>query len=78
MNISPVTRRDIIDAQGAESVTWSGRLEEPEFLSRLFDLKVFHRLIAAIPMLLATYGSTGSPILIGMTIGFSTIAVSIY
>jgi len=38
MKISPVTRRDIIDALGAENINWSGRLEEPEFLSRLFDL----------------------------------------
>jgi|CXWL01.1.fsa_nt_gi hypothetical protein len=38
MKISPVTRRDIIDALGAENVAWNGRLEESEFLSRLFDL----------------------------------------
>lgn len=38
MKITPVTRRDIIDALIAENVNWSGRLEEPEFLSRLFDL----------------------------------------
>lgn len=38
MKITPVTRRDIIDALVAESVSWSGRLDEPEFLSRLFDL----------------------------------------
>lgn len=38
MRISQVTRRDIIDALAAEKVCWSGRLEEPEFLSRLFDL----------------------------------------
>ena len=36
--ISQVTRRDIVDAIVAESINWSGRLEEPEFLSRLFDL----------------------------------------
>lgn len=38
MKISPVTRRDITDALVAENVNWSGRLEEQEFLSRLFDL----------------------------------------
>ena len=38
MKISPVTRRDIIDALCAENVAWNGRLEESEFLSRLFDL----------------------------------------
>jgi hypothetical protein len=38
MKISPVTRRDIVDALGAENVAWNGRLEESEFLSRLFDL----------------------------------------
>jgi hypothetical protein len=36
--ISQVTRRDIVDAIVAEGINWSGRLEEPEFLSRLFDL----------------------------------------
>lgn len=36
--ISEPTRRDIIDAIVLERVRWSGRLEEPDFLSRLFDL----------------------------------------
>lgn len=36
--ISEATRRDIIDAMLVERVRWSGRLEEPDFLSRLFDL----------------------------------------
>lgn len=36
--ISESTRRDIIDAIVVERVRWSGRLEEPDFLSRLFDL----------------------------------------
>lgn len=39
MKISLVTRRDIIDAMVAEAVVWNGRLEEPEFLARLFDLQ---------------------------------------
>jgi hypothetical protein len=38
MQISRVTRRDIVDAIVAEEINWSGRLEEPEFLARLFDL----------------------------------------
>lgn len=38
MRISEITRRDIIDAIQEESVNLYGRLEEPEFLSRLFDL----------------------------------------
>ena len=38
MKISEITRRDIIDAMTAERVSWFGRLEEPEFLARLFDL----------------------------------------
>lgn len=38
MKITAVTRRDIIDALVAEHVNWSGRLDEPKFLSRLFDL----------------------------------------
>jgi hypothetical protein len=36
--ISEITRRDIADSILAEKFTWSGRLEESEFLSRLFDL----------------------------------------
>lgn len=38
MKISQITRRDIIDAIAVEKVDWNGRLEESEFLSRLFDL----------------------------------------
>ena len=38
MEISNITRRDIVDAINIEEVNWSGRLEESEFLSRLFDL----------------------------------------
>lgn len=39
MSISEVTRRNIVDALTLESVSWSGRLGEVEFLSRVFDLK---------------------------------------
>lgn len=38
MKISTITRKDIIDALVAENIRWNGRLEEQEFLSRLFDL----------------------------------------
>ena len=38
MKISSLTRRDIFDSLMAESTPWCGRLEEPEFLSRIFDL----------------------------------------
>ena len=38
MKISLITRRDIVDAIAVEEVNWSGRMEEPEFLSRLFNL----------------------------------------
>jgi AbiJ N-terminal domain 3 len=38
MRISQITRRDIIDAITVEQITWNGRLEEAEFLARLFDL----------------------------------------
>lgn len=38
MKISQITRRDLVDAIVVEGVNWAGRLEEPEFLSRLFDL----------------------------------------
>jgi len=39
MKISQLTRRDIIDSMVADKVNWCGRLEEPEFLARLFDLQ---------------------------------------
>jgi hypothetical protein len=39
MQISEITRRDIFDAIQLEKFAWSGRLEESEFLSRLYDLK---------------------------------------
>lgn len=38
MKISEITRRDIIDEIAAQGIKWSGRLEECEFLSRLYDL----------------------------------------
>jgi hypothetical protein len=38
MKISQLTRRDIIDAIIAEKINLAGRLEESEFLSRIFDL----------------------------------------
>jgi len=38
MKISEATRRDIFDTIIIENVSWNGRLEEPEFLARLFDL----------------------------------------
>ena len=38
MKISQITRRDIVDATVSENVCWSGRLDESEFLSRLFNL----------------------------------------
>jgi hypothetical protein len=38
VRISQITRRDIADAIAIEGVNWSGRLEESEFLSRIFDL----------------------------------------
>ncbi len=38
MRISQITRRDIADAITVEGVNWNGRLEESEFLVRIFDL----------------------------------------
>lgn len=39
MKISEATRRDLVDAIQLEEVQWSGRLEEPEFLARIFDVQ---------------------------------------
>lgn len=38
MRITQITRRDIADAITVEQINWAGRLEEQEFLTRLFDL----------------------------------------
>jgi AbiJ N-terminal domain 3/Abortive infection C-terminus len=38
MKISQITRRDIVDAISVEKIKWNGRMEEAEFLSRLFNL----------------------------------------
>lgn len=39
MQITQITRKDLFDAMTVEQVNWSGSLEEPEFLSRLYNLK---------------------------------------
>ncbi len=39
MQISQITRRDIFDAMMVQGVNWSGRLAEPDFLARIYDLK---------------------------------------
>ncbi|MBX9965833.1 MAG: abortive infection family protein [Burkholderiales bacterium] len=36
--ISEATRRDLIDSLLLENVQWAGRLEEPDFLARIFDV----------------------------------------
>jgi hypothetical protein len=38
MQITQITRRDIVDTISSEKIYYSGRMEEQEFLSRLFDL----------------------------------------
>jgi hypothetical protein len=39
VEISEVTRRNIFDQLHLDQIAWRGRLDEREFLSRLFDLK---------------------------------------
>ena len=39
MAISNAARKDIFDSLMLENVSWSGRLQEPDFLARLFDIK---------------------------------------
>ena len=36
--ISEATRRDLIDSLLLEKIQWAGRLEEPDFLARIFDV----------------------------------------
>lgn len=36
--ISEITRRDIFDTITTEQIGWSGRLDEPDFLDRIYDL----------------------------------------
>ena len=38
MQISEASRRDIVDTIVVEKISWAGRLEETDFLARLFDL----------------------------------------
>lgn len=38
-NISQITRQNIFDFIQVENFWWSGRLEESNFLSRMFDLE---------------------------------------
>lgn len=38
VGISEITRRNIVDELRVRCVSWNGRLNEPEFLGRLFDL----------------------------------------
>lgn len=38
-DLSRVTRQNILDGMRIDNVVWSGRLEEVEFLARLYDLK---------------------------------------
>jgi hypothetical protein len=37
--VTEVTRRNIFDAMTLADVSWSGRMEDPDFLARLYDLK---------------------------------------
>ncbi len=39
MKISLLTRRDIVDSLFSVRISWCGRLDETEFLSRLYDLQ---------------------------------------
>lgn len=39
MAISEVTRRNLIDEMTLSGVEWSGRLDEPDFLARLYNLR---------------------------------------
>lgn len=37
--ISETTRRNILDTLRIQKINWSGRLDEPDFLARIFDLE---------------------------------------
>jgi hypothetical protein len=38
--ITEITRRNIFDVLRFQNINWSGRLNEPDFLGRIFDLKI--------------------------------------
>lgn len=38
--ITEITRRNIFDILRVQNISWSGRLNEPDFLNRIFDLKI--------------------------------------
>jgi hypothetical protein len=37
--VSEITRRNIFDALRIQKVIWAGRIDEPDFLARIFDLE---------------------------------------
>ena len=55
--ISELTRQDIFDAVRVEGIDWPGLLEEPEFLSRIWDLEKLPLMTADSPTQVETLGS---------------------
>jgi hypothetical protein len=47
MQISQITRRDIVDAIAVEKINWSGRMEEPSFYHVQSIETSFHRWLRA-------------------------------
>jgi AbiJ N-terminal domain 3 len=76
-DLSREVRQNIIDGLKLENVHWSGRLEEVEFLQRLYDLKTLPSTDGPSRTPQGIYGNTGSTIRwIGTTTGFTAIVAS--
>jgi hypothetical protein len=76
-DLSREVRQNIIDGLRLENVRWSGRLEEVEFLQRLFDLNALPSTDSRFKDAAGIYGNTGSTIRwIGTTTGFTVMIAS--
>jgi len=53
--ITNVTRRNIVDELISAKIWYNGRLAEPDFLSRIYDLKNYRREIIDSTMLMMIF-----------------------
>lgn len=69
--ISLVTRKDLFYELKEKEISWYGRLDEIQFLNRLYDLKKYTLSIADLIMLKKILGNIASEIMTGIIIGLS-------
>jgi len=68
MNITEVTRRDILDYFITSKITFSGKMDELEFLGRIWNLSDMPSWDGDMTPLMLTYASIELIIMIGKTI----------